>query len=197
MSLLSGERQVAPDIAGISPDHVNRYRLASMLLRGTILDVACGVGYGAWTLSQSREISQVYAVDIDKEAIEYARQNYHDPKIEFSVKNLDTDPLPASLDGATALEIIEHIPRPEILLQHLCQHCPTLITSVPNENVIPFGSGNFPFHLRHYTWDEFEELVTTHYGNVKEYYFQKDKRPGELYKGKEEGRTLIIHAEAS
>lgn len=196
MSLLSGERQVAPTIESIRADHVNRYRLAEMLLKGTILDVACGVGYGSWLMAQSKAVTRVDSIDIDAESIAYAKQHYATDKNHFTQTSIDDNFIPPDTDGVTALEIIEHIPNPEQLLEKLRNTSKEALFSVPNERVIPFDPVQFKYHLRHYTWEEFETLVNTHYGKIKEYYIQKNKSPGDIYRGREEGWTLIVHAEA-
>lgn len=69
MTLRNGERQVAPDVSGIRRDHVARYEfVAGRLVPGSrVLDLACGVGYGAHILAKAGH--KVIAVDASPEAI--------------------------------------------------------------------------------------------------------------------------------
>ena len=52
--------------------HVQRYKFADKILPNNIkiLDLACGVGYGSNLLSRNRFVT---GIDIDKDAIEYAK----------------------------------------------------------------------------------------------------------------------------
>ncbi len=53
-----GQRQAAPNLKGIRPDHVARYELAARFIpeNGVVLDMACGVGYGAYILARKARI---------------------------------------------------------------------------------------------------------------------------------------------
>ena len=63
--------------------HLDRYRFAvNNLLPGTVLDMACGVG-GSHLLAESPITTKVTGVDLDLDAIEYARGRYSHPKLEF------------------------------------------------------------------------------------------------------------------
>lgn len=45
------ERQMQSDPALIRADHTGRYRFASKLVSGNVLDAACGCGYGSHILA--------------------------------------------------------------------------------------------------------------------------------------------------
>jgi 2-polyprenyl-3-methyl-5-hydroxy-6-metoxy-1,4-benzoquinol methylase len=47
---------------------------------GRILDLACGVGYGTELLAAAVGVEEVLGVDIDPEAIAYARDRYPHPR---------------------------------------------------------------------------------------------------------------------
>ena len=54
MTMHDGERQVAPSLDGIRKDHVERYKLAAEIFGGlSVMDVGCGVGYGAKVLADA------------------------------------------------------------------------------------------------------------------------------------------------
>src|SRR5690606_38226492 len=71
-SMSKSERQVAPSLKGIREDHRNRYTFACNILADVkpshILDLACGIGYGAKMLADAVNC-RVTAVDIDQKAI--------------------------------------------------------------------------------------------------------------------------------
>jgi SAM-dependent methyltransferase len=161
MSLNSGERQVAPTVDGIRADHVERYRWAAAKLpRGSyVVDVGCGIGYGAWILAEAGH--RVLAVDVDSETIAYARQHYGHENIEFvqAHAELMADMLVTrGPDTAVCFEMIEHVADPLPMLRDLRLFVSTLLASVPNEEVFPWR--NYEFHHRHYTKDDFHRLLT-------------------------------------
>jgi len=81
--LRNGERQVAPELSGIRRDHVARYEfVAAQLPKGSrVLDLACGIGYGASILAKAGHI--VVAGDRSSEAIAYGREHYAHENITF------------------------------------------------------------------------------------------------------------------
>lgn len=156
MSLHSGERQVAPTVNGVRADHTARYRwAASVLLPGSVvIDVGCGIGYGARILAEAG--MNVYAVDVDRETIAYACEHYAHERIQFvacDVAGLDL----GTADAAVCFEMIEHVADPLSMLRQLRATVPKLLCSVPNEEVFPWK--NYAFHHRHYTREQFRSLL--------------------------------------
>jgi SAM-dependent methyltransferase len=190
--LNSGERQVAPTIDGIRRDHVARYEWATKSLpqNSRVIDVACGVGYGAFILAQAGH--SVLAFDRDAEAIAYARQNYAHENISFRCCEASdlAGYLQNSYDAAICFEIVEHIADPLPILKAARAAAPLLLVSVPNESVFPFR--NYAFHHRHYTRQEFETLLGESGFAISQMLGQKDAYSdvsGTL------GRTLVAIAE--
>jgi SAM-dependent methyltransferase len=159
-----GERQVAPTRDGIRRDHVARYEFVLRELGSApqrVLDVACGVGYGTQLLAEHGHTAT--GVDIDDEAIAYAKQHYSHDNAWFLNADMNTlsPTLVAGHDVAVAFECIEHVERPEIMLRALrANGVKRLFASVPNEDEFPHG-GNIEFHHRHYTPDEFRSLLAS------------------------------------
>lgn len=155
-----GERQVAPTRDGIRRDHTARYE---WLLRGldgprSILDVACGVGYGSQLLGQAGHT--VLAVDCDEEAIRYARTNYPNHNVEHKVMRAEAlGALERSFDLAVMFECVEHIADPLPVLRAVRRRAIRLIASVPNEEVFPWDGR--AYHFRHYTLPQFRSLLAS------------------------------------
>ena len=55
--------------------------------QGLILDVACGQGAKAYTLSTQFRRSRIVGIDIDPEAIAFAKRTYAEPHLEFQVQD--------------------------------------------------------------------------------------------------------------
>ena len=159
------ERQVAPTIQDIRPDHRARYLLASRYIDSDskIGDLACGVGYGSYLMATTSRVSQIWAMDIDKGAIEYANENYAHSAIRFSVKDLSNSPLEENFfDLITSFETIEHISDAKSLLKSLhaaLKPNGLFLCSTPNETVIPLAKMKNPYHVRHYTPAEFGAIL--------------------------------------
>lgn len=187
-----GERQVAPDLSGIRRDHTARYDFAARNLpRGSrILDMACGVGYGAYILAKAGH--RVLAVDNDEEAIAYAREHYAHKKVAPVVQDATRfRPGPGVFDAVTCFETIEHIEDPRPMLKGFADAVPTLFASVPNEEKFPFK--NYAFHHRHYTRAEFEQLLAECGWEVTEWWGQEG--PESEVRRRINGRTAIVVAQ--
>ena len=184
-----GERQVAPDVSGIRRDHVARYEYAARELDpgSRVVDLACGVGYGARVLAQAGH--RVTAIDIDDDAIAYAREHYGHIRIQFRQGDASSVDL-AEADAAVCFETIEHIADPRALLNRL-RVAPRLIASVPNERVFPWRG--HAFHVRHYTKEQFEALLLECGWRVTRWLGQLGPQ-SDVEEGIE-GRTLVADAE--
>lgn len=192
----TGERQVSPVLSGIAHDHRMRYEFAAIQLLEkygtcTIIDAACGIGYGSFIMANYGH--RVIAFDISSEAIEFANQHYSNPLITFIESDIyDIAPVAAKHkpDAIVSFETIEHVDDANRLMAVFSLLANTLISSVPNENVIPFNCKTHPFHKCHYTDDQFEDLLILHDFDVLETFTQYSKVDGTVKKGND-GRTLI------
>jgi predicted SAM-dependent methyltransferase len=183
------ERQVAPNLAGIRADHLARYELAASLLKpgDQVGDLACGVGYGAYVLATSASAPAVLAADIDEGAVKYALTFYAHPNIQYQRADVTSLQLEeGSFDLITCFETVEHVHESAALLDNLNRALKpgaTLVISTPNEDVLPFKNFKNPYHVRHYTPREFEELLCCRGFKVTRRLTQTDRVPGNLRDG--------------
>lgn len=153
------ERQQAPSLEGIHPGHVERYKFACRYVKGRVLDAACGCGYGSKMLEDAG--CRVVAVDLENEAIQFARKHYSGPG--YLIGDIMDTPWSGKFDWIVSLETIEHLPEPGRALKIFRYHGNHLIISSPNQLFYPFNPAKFEGdrfpHLRHYTPKEFEDLL--------------------------------------
>lgn len=99
--------------AVIYAEHVHRYRWAAALCRGSVLDAACGVGYGSRAVLGSGGVTRYTGVDVSEEAIEIARREFADERAEFVAADLRRLPFAdGSFDAVITLETLEHLENP-------------------------------------------------------------------------------------
>lgn len=84
----------------------------------SVLDVACGPGYGSELLSS--KAAKVIGVDLDSENLHNARERYGDVK-NLKFAKMDAEHLSIrdnSFDVAVSMEILEHVPIQKRWLQN-------------------------------------------------------------------------------
>ena len=106
----TGERFI-PNISGeeIEIEHIQRYHFAATAIKGlTVLDAACGEGYGRAILAENA--AKVYGLDVSSEAVEHAKGKYASPNLEFLCASIEKIPLDdQSIDCVVSFETIEHV----------------------------------------------------------------------------------------
>jgi len=157
--------------------HYFRYRLARGFMEDgdTVLDAACGVGYGSRLLSDLA--ATVWAYDADGVALGRARARYDADNITWREADLDDlDELPA-VDVAVSFETLEHLGDPGHFVELLHISARRLIVlSAPVTKTV----GINPHHQHDFTEDELRSLVLRH--------------PWTLYEEARQGPYLIIVA---
>lgn len=145
------------DAGRLSPywgEHAARYGFAFSYAAGrSVLDIACGTGYGIGLLKQAARF--VAGVDVDPAALAEA-------KLEGGVVQADGLKLPfgdASFDVVTSFETLEHLHERALFLRELrrvIRSQGSLILSTPNaEYTRPVnGKPSNPFHIHEYEPDE-------------------------------------------
>lgn len=193
IALRSGERQVGEDLTQIQPDHRYRYEWAASRASGAGYDVAGGIGYGSAILADADDVVMVKMVERSHESIAYAKINYQRDKVFYYQADLDNRPFPLQqqMEFATAFEIIEHLNNPVPLLKSI--NVKRLFASVPNEAVIPYSPETAPFHQRHYTRDQFLEMLEDCGWTVVGLYGQTG-RDGHVVDWQDDCRTIVVEA---
>lgn len=159
--------------------HLERYQFAAQHAQGaSILDMACGCGYGSFLLAQQHPDKQVTGVDLDPAAIAYAQQHYQLDNLQFICANAEQFSSEQSFDTIVSLETIEHLPNPTKLASNqvrLLSATGRLIASVP---ITPTLDGN-PHHLHDFSQRSFVRLfaafnlqATEHFEQIQWWQFK-------------------------
>ena len=152
--------------SGGQAEYVARYQWAGSRVSGRVLDLGCSVGYGAPLLvSPPVNSRSVVGVDYHRETLCYASETYGGPQVAFV--QADGCHLPftsGSFDSAVCLEMIEHVPDPDGLLEEIARVLKVegrLVVSTPNKWVSSplWPSPQNPHHRREWYPSRFLEMV--------------------------------------
>jgi glycosyltransferase involved in cell wall biosynthesis/SAM-dependent methyltransferase len=166
----TGERYVSGLGGQIRHEHFHRYLFAAPLCSGrSVLDVACGEGYGCALLAQVA--GSVVGVDIDAATVDYARRQYASDRVSFIAGDATALPLPtASVDVVTSFETIEHFADHEAFLsevKRVLRPGGLLIVSSPNRPIYTEEAQHHnPFHVRELDREEFRSTLRAQFENV-------------------------------
>jgi 2-polyprenyl-3-methyl-5-hydroxy-6-metoxy-1,4-benzoquinol methylase len=134
-----------------------------------ILDIACGDGYGCRILSD--RVGEVVGIDINEALITDHTKNNALKNVRYVVDNAFALSLgDASMTGATAMELIEHIPLDKVdtfvrEVRRVVAPGGAFICSTPQNShgEIPV----VPWHIKEYSVEEFKAILGRHFSHVK------------------------------
>jgi ubiquinone biosynthesis O-methyltransferase len=165
-------------------EHIERYVFASKIARNkTVLDIACGVGYGCKILSDAGALS-VEGVDLSEKIIDYAKQNYQDDKIKFNCYSIYDLTKKGEYDLITCFETIEHVQDDRAALRKLhdaLKEDGYLIISTPNRRITSPKAKKITdkpsnqFHTREYLLHEFIQVLEECKFKVIDVYGQRNR----------------------
>ena len=153
--------------------HIRRYRWASRYLKkcDRVLDAGCGTGYGAAMLANMCKF--VTAVDSDREAINYALEEYSIDNVSFRCCDLRIiKPNKRPYNTIVMIETIEHFDRTDakdILsnFYYLLRNQGKLIITTPERNAVRCSGS--PFHKIEYTKEQIVDLISQHFEIIESF----------------------------
>ncbi len=203
-------------IPGIEDDelaieHIQRYYSILHVVKGkTVLDIACGDGYGTEILS--KEAEKVIGIDIDSVTIQKAKEKYKNENLDYIVGNVINIPLSNhSIDIVISFETIEHVEEKQQKLfldeiKRVLKKDGILVISTPNKTIY---SDRYQYHNKWHKKEfykkEFEEFLQKEFKYL-EFYCQYDEvvnvienreisNESIFYRGRErEGKYYIVIA---
>jgi SAM-dependent methyltransferase len=171
----TGERFLPGTIGSseIAYDHIARYCLAGRYVEGKkTIDLGCGAGYGTHALARSA--TDILGVDLSEEAIAYDSWSYQAPNLRYKVGDVTNLPYPdGSFEAAVSFEVIEHLERPESLVEEarrLLNEDGVFVVSTPDKQTYSNDRNSVnPHHLKEMYPLEFRELLERHFEHVRIY----------------------------
>lgn len=152
--------------------HFGRYFYAAKVLdiqkNDLILDCSCGCGYGTFSIAQ--KCKHIYGIDINKEYIELAQNNYRNDNITFTTyDDFYKNYINLKVDAILSIETLEHIPKNEI--NDFIKKLLSKLKSGGNMfATIPLGSNEpseyNPFHLNEMSIDVVFDLFSKYFKTI-------------------------------
>ncbi len=167
----TGERFTPECVREIAYEHWHRYAWVRALIdKKTVLDVACGEGYGSHFLAQSAQ--SVTGIDLDPETIEHAKKRYQSPNLGFI--QADACDLPIedqSIDVVVCFETLEHLENHDRLMEsfkRVLKPDGVLVLSSPDKANYSDQTGyENPFHAKELYREELEALLAKHFSDYR------------------------------
>lgn len=156
----------------INHEHLNRYTTIVEVVKGkSVLDAACGSGYGSFILSEYA--NSVHGIDIDEETINYAQKKFHRENINFDVSSVTSIPYKDnSFDVIVSFETIEHLDEKNQSLflkeiKRVLRKGGQLLMSTPDKSSYSDkNEHDNQFHLKEFYPKEFNDFLKAHFKNV-------------------------------
>jgi SAM-dependent methyltransferase len=130
-------------------------------VRGRLLDLGCGAGYGTSQLAQL----DATVIGLDRELPDRAGVAR---RPSFVLSEVERTPfLAAGFDLVASFQVIEHLERPDTYLSEIARVLEpegVALLTTPNRAT---SDGLNPYHVHEYLADELREMLARHFGRVE------------------------------
>lgn len=134
-----------------------------------VLDFGCGSGWGAARLASTAR--RVLGVDVDGDAVAYARSRYEAPNLTFELTSngLAFD---ADFDAVVSIQVLEHVPDPDAYLaaaSRALRPGGAIFLATPNRatRLYRFQKPWNPWHLNEWDRAGLQALIARHFGDLE------------------------------
>lgn len=169
---MSSERQLLETESRWWGEHQHRYNEALKITgkNDTVLDIACGTGFGTEALAR-HSTGEVIGGDIADEAVNECMENWKHPNLFF--KTMDGTHLPNNaeyFDTIVSFETIEHTTAYQQMIlefKRVLKAEGQLIVSTPNAAITsPNGVIGNPYHTQEFTYVELKNILESTFSKV-------------------------------
>jgi ubiquinone/menaquinone biosynthesis C-methylase UbiE len=154
-------------------EHKHRYAVAADLAYGHVLDIACGIGYGAELVDRNNRVVEYIGVDNAEVAIEEAKGTYSAKNRSFELGTVTSLRFPEeTFDTIISFETLEHIRDASDAVRELrrvLKRDGLLIGSVPDGAFDAYMSdlcGDNQFHCWRFSFDQLHNMLAQEFENV-------------------------------
>jgi 2-polyprenyl-3-methyl-5-hydroxy-6-metoxy-1,4-benzoquinol methylase len=139
----------------------------------TVIDIGCSIGIGSNLMSHTAR--HVWGVDLNEEAIKFAKQVFERPNLSFEQMDIENPTLRelAPFEVVVMSEVIEHLDDPEVGISFMKRFFDPKLDTVgfitapnPTHPVVSQTDAANELHLHHWNPGEFYELLTKHFNSV-------------------------------
>lgn len=157
---------------------MSRYKFAVKMLKYkekmTVLEIGCAEGFGGLMFEQETNIEKYVGVDMDKQSIEWAKNNISNPNLEYIVADIFDDCVldDQRFDAVLSLDVIEHIETSseKIFMRKICEKLNPngcCIVGTPNVTMSEYASQASKIaHINLYTHERLYNLMDKFFENV-------------------------------
>ena len=151
--------------------HMVRYALAASLVRAgdTVLDCACGLGYGSAILAAQSNGARFIGIDLDADTVAYANANFgRQYGVEYQAASATdlSHIADDSIDLVVSFETIEHLEDYHAFLREarrVLRPDGRIIASVPNLWVDETGKDPNPYHFHAFDYPFFRATMAEYF----------------------------------
>lgn len=176
---MAEERQTYSEISPWWGEHVHRYYEALKLINeeASVLDLACGNGFGSFLLSQNTS-GHVVGGDIDSETIKECKKLFKNENLLYAVLDATSTSYPDDyFDAVVSFETIEHSTEYKKICSEFYRVLSKngrLVLSTPNFPVnSPKKVIENPYHTQEFTLSELKNLLSSIPFRQVKFYGQK------------------------
>lgn len=174
---MTGERVVPHDMRTVEEyiqylrhHFVYEYTKGELHSDDRVLEIGFGEGYGTKMLAET--CREIVAIDIEKDAVEYARNKYGDDKCSFQWYEGHTFPFDdGSFDAVVSFQVIEHIKDDNHFISEIYRilkdggRC--YLTTPNRETRLKPGQKPWNrFHMREYSHLQLADVLSRSFGHV-------------------------------
>jgi ubiquinone/menaquinone biosynthesis C-methylase UbiE len=174
----------------IVKEHKSRYDLALKFVENkTVLDIACGSGYGAYLLAKEGFAQKVYGCDLAAESVHYGNVRYPHQNVIRTVENAEKFTSDIQFDVVVSFETIEHLSDYKKFLSNIYAVLKPdgyFLVSTPLVNKTRLSCDN-PHHKIEWSFNDFRLLIEDSF-LIESTYLQSV----EMEKKKESSLTRIL-----
>lgn len=141
--------------------HIDRYQFITGFTENkSVLDIACGSGYGTYMISNLGKAASVFGVDLDESAVQYGNLKYPANNIKRVVADATEFSSVEKFDVIICFETIEHIPNYLKLVENLWHNLKSdgiIFISTPITQLTTQKPLN-PYHVIEWNFFDFHKL---------------------------------------